>query len=97
MATRKALNYDIDVNLLKQHYPNQKNYRNAWRDIKRFLAKRGFVSRQYSGVASIKGISVLDAQQIIEEMSMKHQWFPKCVQRIDITSIGEVYDLKETL
>ena len=34
--TRKAINFDLDNNLLKQNYPS-KNYKNAWRDIKKYL------------------------------------------------------------
>ena len=34
--TRKAINFDLDNNLLKQNYPS-KNYKNAWRDIKKYF------------------------------------------------------------
>ena len=43
---RKAVNFDLNDNLLKQYYPS-KNYKNGWRDIKRFFEKSNFVHRQY--------------------------------------------------
>ncbi len=45
---RKAVNFDLNDNLLKKYYPS-KSYKNAWRDIKKFLLKSNFAHRQYSG------------------------------------------------
>ena len=36
--SRKAINFDLSENLLKKYYPS-KNYRNSWREIKKFLEK----------------------------------------------------------
>ena len=38
---RKAVNFDLNDNLLKKYYPS-KSYKNAWRDIKKFLLKNDF-------------------------------------------------------
>ena len=38
---RKAINFDLNDNLLKKYYPS-KSYKNAWRDIKKFLLKNDF-------------------------------------------------------
>ncbi len=46
LKSRKAINFDLNDNLLKQYYPS-KNYKNGWRDIKRFFEKSNFVHRQY--------------------------------------------------
>lgn len=42
--TRKAINFDLDNNLLKQNYPS-KNYKNAWRDIKKYFEDENFIHR----------------------------------------------------
>lgn len=66
--TRKALNYDLDSNLLKIHYPYPNNYRYAWRQVKEFLFDNGFEDRQYSGVVSIEPMSVFAVQSIVEDL-----------------------------
>lgn len=42
--SRKALNYDLDDNLLKKYYPHPKSYKNAWTNVKDFLCDNGFFS-----------------------------------------------------
>ena len=54
---RKAVNFDLNDNLLKQYYPS-KSYKNAWRDIKKFLLKSNFEHRQYSGYVSNSAMSM---------------------------------------
>ena len=37
--SRKAINFDLSENLLKKYYPS-KNYRNSWREIKKWILKK---------------------------------------------------------
>jgi len=56
MKRYRSINFDLDTNKLKEHYPN-KTYTNAYEDIKRFLLKNGFEHRQGSGYISQKELS----------------------------------------
>ena len=90
--TRKAINYDLDDNLLKKYYPNPRSYKNAWRDVKSFLCKHGFEDRQYSGVISSKPMTAQTADKVIKLLNNEFGWLAPCVMKMDITSIGKVYD-----
>ena len=59
ILTRKAINFDLNNQLLKENYPS-KNYKKGWTDIRIFLEKSNFVHRQYSGYVSNKPISLSD-------------------------------------
>jgi len=62
---RKSLNFDLDTNKLKEYYPN-KNYTNAYEDIKKFLLKNGFEHRQGSGYISQKEMSTKEVADIMD-------------------------------
>lgn len=89
---RKAVNFDLNDNLLKQYYPS-KSYKNAWRDIKKFLLKSNFVHRQYSGYVSNSGMSMAEAGNIIGKMARKWYWLNKSVMQFDVTNVGQEYSL----
>ena len=80
-----ALNYDLDDELLKKHYPNPKSYKNAWRDVKGFLCKHGFEDRQYSGVISSTPMSSIRAKRIFNMLLTEYGWLEPCIQKFDIT------------
>ena len=92
LKSRKAVNFDLNDNLLKQYYPS-KSYKNAWRDIKKFLLKSNFVHRQYSGYVSNSGMSMAEAGNIIGKMSRKWTWLSKSVMQFDVTNVGQEYSL----
>ncbi|WP_296875790.1 hypothetical protein [Thomasclavelia sp.] len=88
--SRKAINFDLDDNLLKQNYPS-KSYKNAWRDIKRYLVKNGFIHRQYSGYVSKGNIKMSKVGNIIGTMSRKWSWLSLSVIQFDVTIVGNEY------
>ena len=92
-TTRKALNYDLDDRILQKHYPNPKSYKNAWKRVKKFLYKKGFESRQYSGVVSHRPMTDAIVQEIILELNDEFEWLGPCVQKFDVTSVGPTYSL----
>lgn len=89
---RKALNFDLDTNALKQHYPG-KNYRQAYRDVKKFLLENGFKHRQWSGYTSIKPMADSTMRAKVLKLKKAFPWLSKCVNRFDVTDIGEQHDL----
>ena len=92
LKSRKAINFDLNDNLLKQYYPS-KNYKNGWRDIKRFFEKSNFVHRQYSGYVSKECVTMTDVLNLVTEMSKQLDWLKKCVKEFDVTIIGDNYSL----
>ena len=92
MSKRKAINFDLDTKKLKQHYPNR-NYRQAYKDIKSFLENNGFKHRQFSGYISNTEISDTKMIKIVNSLQYKFSWFGKCVRRFDVTDIGKEYDM----
>lgn len=90
--TRKALNFDLNTADLKKYYPG-KSYRNAYKDIKKFLCNHGFVHRQWSGYLSVENMSDYEIKKTIHIMTKSFPWLKKCVSRFDVTDIGKQHDL----
>ncbi len=88
--TKKAINFDLNDNLLKRYYPS-KNYKKGWRDIKRYLENNNFIHRQYSGYVSKEAITMAEVGIIIDEMSYQIKWLKKCIKEFDVTIIGNEY------
>ena len=93
---RKAINFDLNDDLLKKYYPS-KSYKNAWRDIKKYLINNQFVHRQYSGYVSINSMSMAEAGNIIGKMARKWNWLNKSVIQFDVTNVGEEYSFLEKI
>ena len=87
---KKAINFDLDTKMLKQHYFN-KFYFNAYRDIKSFMKKNNFVWRQGSGYRSTKPLSETDVFKIVTALDKKFPWLQHCVKQFDVTDIGKQY------
>ena len=88
----KAINFDLDTKKLKLYYPNS-NYRQAYRDIKKFLENNGFKHRQFSGYISQTPMSHTQITFIIKALGSKYSWLSKCVRRFDVTNIGKEHDM----
>jgi len=89
---RKSLNFDLNTNKLKEHYPNN-NYTEAYNDIKKFLLKNGFEHRQGSGYISQKDMSSQEVADIIKALSNKYSWLKDCFKTFDSYDIGSRFDL----
>ena len=90
--SRKSINFDLNDSLLKKYYPS-KNYKNGWRDIKRFLEKSNFVHRHYSGYVSKDCITMSDVLNLVTEMSKQLVWLKQCVKEFDVTIVRDHYSL----
>lgn len=90
--TKKALNFDLDTADLKKYYPH-KNYRSAYKDIKNYLCSHGFTHRQWSGYVSVDKMSDYEIKKTVQTMTKAFPWLKKCVNRFDVTDIGEQHDL----
>ena len=90
----RAINFDLKIKLLKQHYP-KKNFLYAYKDIKLFMIKNDFSHRQWSGYRSNTKISDREVRNLLLQMKEELSWLDKCSTKIDLTNIGKMYDIKE--
>ena len=82
--TRKAINFDLDTKELLKHF---KNTHQAYSAIKVFMEDNsGYVSTGY--------ISNAATTLLTKQLNKKFKWIKDCVQKYDVTEIGETYDLK---
>lgn len=89
--SKKAVNFDLSVAALKEHYPNS-DYLQAYKDVRRFLERNGFEHRQWSGYITTKHMSDTQIQYILDVMFKKYRWLEKCANKVDITNIGRSHD-----
>ena len=92
--SRKAINFDLSTNELKKRFSNTAE---AYNQIKGFMLQNGFEHRQYSVYTSNE---VMDEKQIdllAKRLSRQFPWLPDCVQKFDVTDIGEQHDLTHLL
>ena len=92
--TRKAINFDLSTNELKKHFNNTTE---AYNKIKEFMLQNGFEHRQYSGYMSKEVIDDDRVSVLITRLSRQFSWLSNCVQKFDVTDIGEQYDLTHLL
>lgn len=88
----KAFNFDLNIKKLKEFYPNS-DYKQAYKDLKRFFKSNGFKHRQWSGYISEKPLSVSEVLDFTEQLWNKFPWLELCATRFDVTNIGKTYDL----
>lgn len=93
-----AINFDLDTKKLKDVYVKMtgKKYNQAYYDIKSFMKINGFSHRQWSGYLS-ETTTEATVMLTIKRMSMLMPWLKDCVRRIDLTSVGEHFDLTNLL
>ena len=89
---RKAINFDLNDNLLKKYYPS-KSYKNAWKDIKKYFESKNFTHRQYSCYVSNDFISMADVVNVVKKLSDQYIWLSLVAMVFDVTIVGEEYDL----
>lgn len=90
---RKAINFDLDTNKMKE----LKLYPKGYRTLGASLKKHGFEHRQGSGYISKERIDSIMVARIIESVTKEQVWLAECVRKIDVTDIGRQHDLTATV
>ncbi|WP_270985543.1 VapD family protein [Campylobacter helveticus] len=93
--SRKAINFDLSTEALKRHFGE--NTAPAYNSVKQFMLANGFEHRQYSGYASIEPMDEYDISNLTRKLAKKFAWLSSCVQKFDVTDIGEQYSLMHIL
>lgn len=92
----KAINFDLNTGQLKDVYPGM-NYRKAYADLRSFLENHEFLHRQGSGYFSEEKLSTADIYDLMTDLSTEFPWLCQSVKKMDVTNIGNQYDLVELL
>lgn len=89
----RAVNFDLNISALKEHY-SEANPKRAYKEIQRFMENNNFEHRQWSGYCSKDPISNFDIIYLFDSMYEKMPWLDSCAERMDVTTIDSVYDIK---
>lgn len=91
---RKAINFDLDTNALKEYYCKEtgKDYTQAYFDIRKLMKQNGFIHRQGSGYISSDQQSIHQIAYLIVKMQKQLPWTKYCVKVMDVTDIGDKFD-----
>ena len=93
---RYALNFDLDTNKLKEFYPKA-NWRQAYDDIAKYFKKINFTHRQGSGYLSKELLYDADIVKIAHDLSHKFKWLALCVNKFDVTEVGQTHDITDII
>jgi virulence-associated protein VapD len=95
-SVRKVINFDLDTKKLDRYYSSTaKSGNNGYSDIRCFLEENGFEHRQYSTYSSYNKLYNRNIFKLIEKLDEKFPWIDKCVNKMDVTDIGEMYGLTD--
>ena len=86
---RKAINFDLDTNIMKDH----RLYPNGYELLRVAFKNQGFEHRQGSGYLSTGKLTSDQVYEIVEEIVKEQPWLADCVKKIDVTDIGRQHDL----
>lgn len=89
---RKGINFDLDTEVLKEHYPKG-DWHNAYCDVRSYFEKNGFEHIQGSGYHSTKEMSEIKAMAVIYRMTKEIPWLNYCVSVCMISDVPELYDI----
>ena len=91
-----AISFDLKQEDLSKHYPSD-SYKNAYNDIKNFLATRGFSRQQGSVYFGDETVNAVKTVMAVNQMSQSFPWLKQCVTDIRMLRIEENNDLNPAL
>lgn len=86
-----AIAFDLDTEKLKSNYGQSHN--NAYGDIRKFLATRGFANQQGSLYYGDNTVTMVGAVVVVANLAKTLPWLEKCVTDIRILRLLESDDL----
>jgi virulence-associated protein VapD len=90
--TMYAITFDLDTKILEETYHND-SWKNAYADIRNFLAKRGFGWQQGSVYFGDDSVNAVKCVMAAAAMSREFPWFASSVRDIRMLRIEEENDL----
>ena len=93
MAKRKhykSIEFDLDTKKLQEFY---KDYRTAYKDIRAFMTKHGYVHRQGSVYNSNEKLLETDILVLVDEIKEHFTWASTCIKAFDVANIGQQHSM----
>ena len=91
-----AISFDLSIAALEENYSGN-SYNNAYGDIKKFLASKGFERQQGSVYFGDSTVDAVKTVMAVNEMSRNFPWLKDCVSDIRMLRIEENNDLSPAL
>lgn len=91
---KRAINFDLHGESLERYY-SKRNANDAYRVLGKFFHDNGFEHRQGSGYVSKEPLTQAEVFRIAKKLDIQFPWLEKCTSCMDVTDIGETYDMKE--
>ena len=90
---KRAINVDLSIKKLMAFY-SETNPKGAYKDIYNYFIQNGFEHRQGSGYCSKIKLTNSETLDIVNRMFKEMPWLAECSNKIDVTNMGEIYDIK---
>ena len=92
-----AIVFDLDIEKLKTHYPND-SYKNAYTSIQKEFESFGFVRQQNSVYyGDRENVTIVDCVLVVQSLSRKYDWFKPSIKDIRMLRIVDNDDLFKVL
>lgn len=88
----KALYFDLSIKALKRYFSGT-NPKNAYIKIQNYFISCDFSHEQYSGYHSQYKATDLEIFQLTQRMRKTFPWLEKCINRFEVTDVGENFNL----
>ncbi|MGP1505473.1 MAG: hypothetical protein ACTTIR_07625 [Eggerthia catenaformis] len=90
-AKIRTIHFDLKVELLKNYYDGY--YTNAYKDIKKYLTKRGFRHQKDTDYISIYPMEKSLLTGLIKDMVQEMPWIYLCKTKFETTIVSDIHDL----
>lgn len=93
MAKRKhykSIEFDLDTKKLQEYYSD---YRTAYKDIRRFMTKHGYIHRQGSVYNSKDKLFETDILVLVNTLKEHFSWASTCIKAFDVANIGQQHSM----
>ncbi len=90
-----VLSFDLKIKSLEKYY-SKTSPKNAYKVIRNFLEKNGFVSLKDSDYLN-KKIDDVKTSLLLIDFSLDNKWLPLCVQKMNISPNVENLDISDTI
>lgn len=88
---KKEIAFDLDTKMLQRYYPGR-DWRAAYKDIRRFMSENDFEWRQGSVYVSQKSKTFFDVNNMLDDLSFQQPWLSLCVRDCTVTNVGRMHD-----
>ena len=90
----KALYFNLRIRDLEMYY-SKENPKGGYARISQFMKVNNFRHEQYSGYHSKFPTTDMHIFDLVRDMQEKMPWLEQCINKFEVTDIGENYNLKK--